>query len=403
MKNVTLLGQRLSAANPTIEVSKTALLNVTRRDGRDRSSDVTDIEILFQKGLIQVEDGTQVVSSYEELLQIIDNGYIGTGGIPPSPFDGTPSPTGPAGDPGTSNEYARGDHVHEGASGGATPVFVWGPTTTWASLYAQIELLPASIVVIPNDGTAREMTPNPAGRTNLGKTWFIGLLGDSGNGPVINIDSLGVGGFELDLNTRMTSKDVFWRTYYRIGGGYDNPYWYFDGGGLSVVAGNDAMRHAYPTLIMRNGAEVKCWAGGTTVIASIISAKLVAQTGAKVGSKVFRGYAGPPPPVLNVIADASVEFAPDYVTNMSMPAINWADLAQQVYYDDLVVDPTTGASTVQDIIDLLKMGATGAPLRLTTAQRTALSPVDGTLVYDTDERKLYVFQADIDWPTWAEV
>lgn len=43
------------------------------------------------------------------------------------------------------------------------------------------------------------------------------------------------------------------------------------------------------------------------------------------------------------------------------------------------------------------------PLLLSTAARLALSPSDGTLVYDIDERKLYVYQADIDYPVWSEV
>ena len=43
------------------------------------------------------------------------------------------------------------------------------------------------------------------------------------------------------------------------------------------------------------------------------------------------------------------------------------------------------------------------PLRLSTLDRLALSPSDGTLVYDLDERKLYIYQFDIDWPTWSEV
>jgi hypothetical protein len=41
----------------------------------------------------------------------------------------------------------------------------------------------------------------------------------------------------------------------------------------------------------------------------------------------------------------------------------------------------------------------------TTAQRIAMPPstTAGTLVYDTDMLKLFVWQADIDYPVWLEV
>ena len=47
----------------------------------------------------------------------------------------------------------------------------------------------------------------------------------------------------------------------------------------------------------------------------------------------------------------------------------------------------------------------GGVLLKTTAQRIAMPPstTAGTLVYDTDMLKLFVWQADIDYPVWLEV
>jgi len=59
-------------------------------------------------------------------------------------------------------------------------------------------------------------------------------------------------------------------------------------------------------------------------------------------------------------------------------------------------------TTPQPILWVKKGGGAGIVV-VTTAQRLALSAVDGQVVYDTDDRKLYVWQFDIDWPVWAEV
>lgn len=79
-KTVTLFGQRLSIDNRSIEISKTALLNEGRTDGRDKSSDLVDLEILFQKGLIQVIDDGVIIPTFAYLMQVINNGYVGTPG-----------------------------------------------------------------------------------------------------------------------------------------------------------------------------------------------------------------------------------------------------------------------------------------------------------------------------------
>jgi hypothetical protein len=47
--------------------------------------------------------------------------------------------------------------------------------------------------------------------------------------------------------------------------------------------------------------------------------------------------------------------------------------------------------------------AVQVPLILSTAQRIAYPATIGLLVYDTDLRRLYIYQADIDFPVWQEV
>lgn len=71
-------------------------------------------------------------------------------------------------------------------------------------------------------------------------------------------------------------------------------------------------------------------------------------------------------------------------------------------------DPIDAATTLvgglMSAADKTKLdGLNPAPLVLTTAARLLLNPPNGTLVYDTDLMRLFVWQLDIDWPIWAEV
>lgn len=62
-------------------------------------------------------------------------------------------------------------------------------------------------------------------------------------------------------------------------------------------------------------------------------------------------------------------------------------------------------TTPNPILWVKKGGSSGSSgiLAVTTVERLALSATDGQVVYDTDLRKLMVYQNDIDWPVWAEV
>lgn len=75
-KNVTLFGQVLTGARPSVEVNKMALLNVGRIDGRDRSSDIKDLLLLFSTGILRVDDAGRRITTTAELQQVLSNGEL---------------------------------------------------------------------------------------------------------------------------------------------------------------------------------------------------------------------------------------------------------------------------------------------------------------------------------------
>lgn len=75
-KRLTLFGQLLSSEKLSVEVSKTALLNVSRIDGRDRSSDIKDLVAFFGAGLLRVEDNGRRITTPAELQLVIENGEL---------------------------------------------------------------------------------------------------------------------------------------------------------------------------------------------------------------------------------------------------------------------------------------------------------------------------------------
>jgi hypothetical protein len=321
--------------------------------------------------------------------------------------------------------YWDGAWLPMGSGGGTVPVFVWGPATTWASIYAGILTYPASIVLVPNDGTPRQMTPNPGGETDLSRTWFLGFVDTNGAAATIDIDSALVGGFELShTNSNIQSKNIRWRCWYRIGGGFANPTWTFDGGGFSLVAGLDAFRAPNPRLVLRNSAEFKGHAGSTSVFVSIVNASATVQH-AMLGNKSFSGYAGPPAPILTVRVDDDSTLIAGFASAV-IPTIVMTSKATLNAYDDSLVLPSIGADNVQDAIDYLKAhggheiivdgasmpqepalyfrGVQGEdepidgwtivyfPRRVTTAQRIAMGPVfAGYTVFDTDLLRLATY------------
>jgi hypothetical protein len=278
-----------------------------------------------------------------------------------------------------------------GPSAGA-PIFVWDSATAWSDLYTAISAFDAAVVIVP-DGP-REMTPNPLGDTDLSSVVFVGLKTVSGGVPTINIDSLMAGGFSLPSATpNITSKDIDWTCRYRIATPVGDLCWTFEGGGFRLVAGLDAMRVPYPRVTLRDRAYFKGHAGANGVFATIIDGTVEVVSGSSVGPKAFHGYAGPPPAALKVNADATAIVDPAFVTNVPSITLNLMAQSSLVGYDNSVSG--LSATEVQAAIDEL---ASKAMLALTTAQRLALTPTTGQAVWDTDTRRLYVWQG-----SWVRV
>lgn len=398
-KTVTIFGQRLSIDKLSIEVSKTAFLNVGRLDGRDTSSDIIDLEILFRHGVIRVEDGSTVITTYEELLQLIDNGYVGSGGGGgPSPYNATPFQVTIAGSAGISLLYSRGDHSHPHGNlpGGTThALVVAGGSAGYMS---------------GADKTKLDNVPSFVSVANAAAYW------DAAGTTLTTDAGLLFGG--LDPYSRPQIRDIRQGTGGAANAVWRQGAWQVDGDAQNIEGDGVVVYGRDPTTGLHNGSNgafarvksdrfaIRLITGGVDVgygwradltemyfkdNAGALSFQVVRSSGmgwfrelritSASGPRVLSG-AGDPEGVV-------VGSPGDLYLNTS------GGTGTSVYTKESGVGTNTGWTVV---------GGTTVPLRLTTAQRIALGyPPDGTLVYDTDERKLYVFQFDIDWPTWSEV
>lgn len=199
-----------------------------------------------------------------------------------------------------------------GGAGGLSNVFLWDASTTWDVVYAAIVAAGGfGIVLVKADGP-KEMTPLPGGGdTDLSNLLFIGLLPKGGKPPHLNVDSLGVGGFSLGGNHNITSKDIDWITYYRIGGG-SQALWQFDGGGMTSATANDAYNSPFFNLVLKNRALVdgsNCAQGLITGVTQ--GASVYMTTSSALGSQVIFGLKGLPPyPTWGVERDSSCTIDP---------------------------------------------------------------------------------------------
>lgn len=235
-----------------------------------------------------------------------------------------------------------------------TSAFVWDAATTWDDLYARIVASGGvGIVIVPND-SGKEMTPLPGGgTTNLSGILFVGLPDVDGNLPNIQIDSLGVGGFFLDANANIQSKDIYWTTYYRIGEG--NPaVWQFDGGGIASATTSDAYKHLSFSFILHNRAIVdgsSCTEGlitGTNAGGSVF-----ATTGSRIGQRVLFCNKGVPVfPTWSVQRDASVYLDPIAFIN----GAGGGTIVDPLMDKSLFVDPSVGKTGARPIYPDLRQG-----------------------------------------------
>lgn len=241
-------------------------------------------------------------------------------------------------------------------AGGSANVIVWSATRTWAQVYADIiSAGGTAIVLVPND-SQKEMTPDPSGPTDLSNVLFVGIVDQANTCPIIDIDSLGVGGFSLGGNLSLHSKDISWQTYYRILAAPST--FEFDGGGLSSATVEDCCMSDSFTFVLRNGAKLN----GTNCTFGLfrrLRAGAVVYTtgGCEIQDKSFYANIGVPPfPNVQVYTDASVTISPTAIAGnggLGLLIIPY-DKAEYVKYDDSLVLPLTGQTQVQNMLDYLK-------------------------------------------------
>jgi hypothetical protein len=267
-----------------------------------------------------------------------------------------------------------GDEQIEIVASGAQ--IVWDAAKTWDQVYSMVVSAGGSaIVIVPNDG-AKEMTPDPAGPTDLSEVLFIGIPDVTGAFPVVDIDSVGVGGFSLGGNGNLQSKDIAWQYYYQIRSGQAT--WTFDGGSFSPGADSAAALANSFHLVLRNGATIDGSALSAAVIDGItFGCNVQMLSGAAVGSNLFGSHKTLPPyPGCFVTQDASSDFGAGALAS-TVPGgswihapTTWLDDAARITYDDAVLTPGLGPR-VAIALDTIK-GWLGKVL---------VSPTDPTNMY----------------------
>jgi len=251
--------------------------------------------------------------------------------------------------------------LNQGGGGGGGGVgFVWTSAKTWDQVYAEVAAAGGvGVVYVPADGSPREVTPDPLGPTNLDGMLFVGIRDQDGNCPTVDIDSVGVGGFELGGGRSLHSKDVAWQTYYRIVNGPGvNCTWEFDGGGLTAQTVDDVYRSTTVTLSLRNGATLdgsNCANGLFVGLRN--GATIYALGGSKLLDKVLYANVGVPPfPSITIYTDAGTTISPTAFVVMGVNVVVVPfDAASKVFYDDSLGLPAWGVSEMQTAMDVVKL------------------------------------------------
>lgn len=234
--------------------------------------------------------------------------------------------------------------------------FIWTAAKTWSQVYAEIVAAGGiGTLYVPNDG-AKEMTPDLSGFTNLDGVLFVGIRNSDGNLPIVDIDSVGIGGFLLGGNRCLHSKDINWQTYYKIVDGPGvNCTWEFDGGGITSVTTEAAYRSVSVTIILRNATIDGTSCASGLFIGLRNGATVLAFDGSVIGDKSFYGFVGVPPyPSITVYTDSGTSISPTaYVGTGINFVVSRVDQASLVSYDDSAL-PSWGVSNVQAFLDAVK-------------------------------------------------
>lgn len=91
-------------------------------------------------------------------------------------------------------------------------VDLWRGGETWQDVYERfVENADGGILFVWWDGgTPRDITPNPAGATDLNNVFFVGLRQADGSLPIIRVDPANLGTFVLSAQGGLHSQDLRW-------------------------------------------------------------------------------------------------------------------------------------------------------------------------------------------------
>lgn len=199
-----------------------------------------------------------------------------------------------------------------------------------------------------------------AGTFDLTNAAFVGLAQDGSSAVSVEMDD----GVRLDTPT-LRSKDILWRPLEETGYIYSGPIDSFielDGGGL---VGYTAAT-AYPifnlsgpsnVIELRDSAILDATGWSSSTANALItlpaggSVSFTMTAGAVMGPNILTSSAATSSSVTH---DASSAISTTAATGSAALTFTLLDQALYVSYDDSLVSPTLGASTVQDAIDTLK-------------------------------------------------
>lgn len=71
---ITVMGKQLTAENPSMEISSTALLNTLQVSGSNTTSDIEDLKTYLSRGLIEIFEGSKQIRTLDEFDALVNEG-----------------------------------------------------------------------------------------------------------------------------------------------------------------------------------------------------------------------------------------------------------------------------------------------------------------------------------------
>lgn len=251
-----------------------------------------------------------------------------------------------------------------GGGGGSSNVFLWTVGMSWATLYSQIATNGGwGVVIIDPDTSPRLITGGALNAQNLI------LIGATKTTLPVAVDF--ADGVSL-TNGTLRSKGILWRSLASgtqlvstISGGLG---FEFDAGGM---IGWDSVSASIPIelapgtnkIVLRNGA---IFDGSPLITPAAImrvdagaSVDLTATGGSQFGPKAIFS---PVPTTSTAAIDASSRIVSGAAAGAASITTTLLDIAIEVGYNDALVPPLIGATTVQGAIDVLKANTNGTDM-----------------------------------------